>query len=318
MTSHDSRNTPNPQTRSRIHRDNVRACSRISPIEPKAPCVAPSTRRARDRRAMRAKNTYYSSRHTARWIPSRRPPTDVTHDARLSPSSRDRTIARDRDFDRAPNPARDHRATHGRTRRLQKYYTYLDLGRLEGGDAADEGGSEESGHCSRVQEWRGARRRGRSRSRASRVIRGKRRVMTQTSSPPRRSPSRSRPRSRSPVSPRGRSVGHAVGRTRGRAAPTRPDPTSTARARASPFLHTRTMSALLASSFVGRVAAFKATKVQVRTVFFFVDRRWSSSLARRVARDDANGRARAREIRSARAVVVRWTTRDDAIGARAR
>tara|TARA_B100000131_G_scaffold45006_1_gene40299 strand:+ start:296 stop:652 length:357 start_codon:yes stop_codon:yes gene_type:complete len=31
---------------------------------------------------MRAKNTYYSSRHTARWIPSRRPPTDVTHDAR--------------------------------------------------------------------------------------------------------------------------------------------------------------------------------------------------------------------------------------------
>ena len=36
------------------------------------------------------------------------------------------------------------------------------------------------------------------------------------------------------------------------------------------------------------------------------------------ARDDANGRARAREIRSARAVVVRWTTRDDAIGARAR
>ena len=148
MTSHDSRNTPNPQTRSRIHRDNVRACSRISPIEPKAPCVAPSTRRARDRRAMRAKNTYYSSRHTARWIPSRRPPTDVTHDARLSPSSRDRTIARDRDFDRAPNPARDHRATHGRTRRLQKHCTYLDLGRLEGGDAADEGGSEESGHCS--------------------------------------------------------------------------------------------------------------------------------------------------------------------------
>ena len=109
----------------------------------------------------------------------------------------------------------------------------------------------------------------------------------------------------------------AVGRTRGRS-DTRPDPTSTARARASPFLHTRTMSALLASSFVGRVAAFKATKVQVRTVFFFVDRRWSSSLARRVARDDANGRARAREIRSARAVVVRWTTRDDAIGARAR
>ena len=95
-------------------------------------------------------------------------------------------------------------------------------------------------------------------------------------------------------------------------------PRSTALARASPFLHTRTMSALLASSFVGRVAAFKATKVQVRTVFFFVDRRWSSSLARRVARDDANGRARAREIRSARAVVVRWTTRDDAIGARAR
>ena len=66
------------------------------------------------------------------------------------------------------------------------------------------------------------------------------------------------------------------------------------------------------------LVAFKATKVQVRTVFFFVDRRWSSSLARRVARDDANGRARAREIRSARAVVVRWTTRDDAIAARAR
>merc|ERR1711959_698798 len=32
------------------------------------------------------------------------------------------------------------------------------------------------------------------------------------------------------------------------------------------FLHTRTMSALLASSFVGRVAAFKATKVQAKSV----------------------------------------------------
>ena len=39
----------------------------------------------------------------------------------------------------------------------KKHCTHLDLGRLEGGDAADEGGSEESGHCSRVQEWRGAR-----------------------------------------------------------------------------------------------------------------------------------------------------------------
>ncbi len=49
--------------------------------------------------------------------------------------------------------------------------------------------------------------------------------MTQTSSPPRRSPSRSR--SRSPVIAGGRSdtrsVGHAVGRTRGRSAPPRPD-----------------------------------------------------------------------------------------------
>jgi len=36
--------------------------------------------------------------------------------------------------------------------------------------------------------------------------------------------------------------------------------------RRAAFLHTRisTMSALLASSFVGRVAAFKATKIQVR------------------------------------------------------
>jgi hypothetical protein len=34
----------------------------------------------------------------------------------------------------------------------------------------------------------------------------------------------------------------------------------------APYLHTQrsTMSALLASSFVGRVAAFKATKIQVR------------------------------------------------------
>ena len=40
---------------------------------------------------------------------------------------------------------------------------------------------------------------------------------------------------------------------------------SRARARAA-YLHTHisTMSALLASSFVGRVAAFKATKIQVR------------------------------------------------------
>ena len=44
------------------------------------------------------------------------------------------------------------------------------------------------------------------------------------------------------------------------------DARSRARARAlAPFQHTRsTMSALLASSFVGRVAAFKATKIQVR------------------------------------------------------
>ena len=43
------------------------------------------------------------------------------------------------------------------------------------------------------------------------------------------------------------------------------DARSRARARAA-FLHTHisTMSALLASSFVGRVAAFKATKIQVR------------------------------------------------------
>ena len=45
----------------------------------------------------------------------------------------------------------------------KKHCTYLDLGRLEGGDAADEGGSEESGHCSRVQEWRPKRARGRGR-----------------------------------------------------------------------------------------------------------------------------------------------------------
>jgi hypothetical protein len=40
---------------------------------------------------------------------------------------------------------------HRRSTR-KKHCTYLDLGRLEGGDAADEGGSEESRHCSRVQE----------------------------------------------------------------------------------------------------------------------------------------------------------------------
>ena len=155
MTSHDSRNTPNPQTRSRIHRDNVRARSRISPIEPKAPCVAPSTRRARDRRAMRAKNTYYSSRHTARSIPSRRPPTGVTHDARrrstfpFFPRSNDRARSRLRSStEPRARPPRDAR-TDATTK---KHCTYLDLGRLEGGDAADEGGSEESGHCSRVQE----------------------------------------------------------------------------------------------------------------------------------------------------------------------
>ena len=197
-----------------------------------------AVRRAVD--ATRARSTRHAREEYLLFFASHRaldpiaPSTDRRHPRRSTTLNFPllRTIARDRDFDRAPNPARDHRATHGRTRRLQKHCTYLDLGRLEGGDAADEGGSEESGHCSRVQEWRGARQRGRSRSRASRVIRGKRRVMTQTSSPPRRSPSRSRPRSRSPVSPRGRSVGHAVGRT--------PDPTSTSTARARAPRHSCT------------------------------------------------------------------------------
>jgi len=46
----------------------------------------------------------------------------------------------------------------------------------------------------------------------------------------------------------------------------RANPKTRSRPRVSAFLHTRisTMSALLASSFVGRVAAFKATKIQVR------------------------------------------------------
>jgi len=45
--------------------------------------------------------------------------------------------------------------------------THLDLGRLEGGDAADEGGSEEGRHCrTSVLEWR-ERARARARSRVA-------------------------------------------------------------------------------------------------------------------------------------------------------
>ena len=43
------------------------------------------------------------------------------------------------------------------------------------------------------------------------------------------------------------------------------------------------MSALLASSFVGRVAAFKATKVQVRDEFEFFLASSSSSSGRRLS-----------------------------------
>jgi len=104
--------------------------------------------RARSTRDAREEYLLFFASHRA--LDPIAPSTDRRHPRRSTTLNFPllRTIARDRDFDRAPNPARDHRATRGRTRRLQKYYTYLDLGRLEGGDAADEGGSEESGHCS--------------------------------------------------------------------------------------------------------------------------------------------------------------------------
>ncbi len=144
---------------------------------------------------------------------------------------------------------------------------------------------------------------------------GGRRVTTQTSSPPRgRRPDPARPRSRSAIIAVGRTRGRsdAVGRTRGR---TRPRP------RARSVRHSCTREQCLLSSLPPSSAASppsRRPRSKYVQCFFLVDRRWSSSLATRLATDDANGRARAREIRSARAVVVRWTTRDDAIAARAR
>ena len=144
----------------------------------------------------------------------------------------------------------------------KKHCTYLDLGRLEGGDAADEGGSEESGHCSRVQEWRPKRARGRGRVGSGPTDRVSDRPRVRpTARDDRRSGSGS---GRGP--PRGtRCLSHDSSFPANHARRARPR--SISPARPSPFLHTRTMSALLASSFVGRVAAFKATKVQVRIVF---------------------------------------------------
>ena len=76
-----------------------------------------------------------------------------------------------------------------------------------------------------------------------------------------------------------------------------------------------TMSALLASSFVGRVAAFKATKVQVRFFRVFFSRRATRSRTTKSSREDEDvddeecamvgrsrgiDRARARRVRASR------------------
>ena len=139
---------PNP-------RDNVHR-ARISPIAPARGRPRPT--RAPDPSDARAKNEPSIAPHRA-FIPRPHRTAPVTHardECATSPSPRSRSRSRDIAVP-APPPRSAHarRRIHRATRRLQiKLWTYLDLGRLEGGDAADEGGSEESGHCSRVQEWR--------------------------------------------------------------------------------------------------------------------------------------------------------------------
>jgi hypothetical protein len=96
---------------------------------------------------------------TARARRSHRPASSIARPPRAAIVSPSRALARSR------RPSRDVSRGARRPPSIdeKKHCTYLDLGRLEGGDAADEGGSEESGHCSRVQEWRPKRARGRGR-----------------------------------------------------------------------------------------------------------------------------------------------------------
>ena len=98
---------------------------------------------------------------------------------------------------------------------------------------------------------------------ASRVIRGKRRVMTQTPSPPRRSPSRSRPRSRSPVIAGGRSDTRSVGH------PTRPRPRPRARARLAIPAHENNVRS---PRFLLRRPRRRLQGDQGPSTFFFVER----------------------------------------------
>ena len=71
---------------------------------------------------------------------------------RHQPTERDADDAR-----RGRRDAHEHKETKRNETNLFRSTTYLNLGRLEGGDAADERGSEERGHCSlRVVCWNDA------------------------------------------------------------------------------------------------------------------------------------------------------------------
>ena len=238
-----------------------------------------ATRRDADARRVAITNNH---RHRFPRRPSRRRTSRVAT-TRCAPRARCRVshaVDRWRAMRSRPSRASSSRASSRVARRLKN--THLDLGRLEGGDAADEGGSEKGRHCRnvRVQECRSrareiARHRSIDRSIDRSIARSidARSIARDARTRTRRSRSRSRaPRRIKHKTPRSRDIRafHAVFRpSRKISFAARPRPRARLdrhRWRAARRIHAHSvvMSALLASSFVGRVAAFKATKIQVR------------------------------------------------------
>ena len=155
----------------RIESNRIRKSNRIESnpkivsnrIEPSPDPVRAPTDRARPRRRRRRRRRVRTKERKVFprvlilililvVVPSRRETSTRT----ISERRDTRAIHPHRASPPRPRSARARRRiVHRATRRLQiKLWTYLDLGRLEGGDAADEGGSEKRGHCewSRVQE----------------------------------------------------------------------------------------------------------------------------------------------------------------------
>ena len=217
--------------------ENIRIAVILSPRRSSARSPV-ATRRDADARRVAITNNH---RHRFPRRPSRRRTSRVAT-TRCAPRARCRVshaVDRWRAMRSRPSRASSSRASSRVARRLKN--THLDLGRLEGGDAADEGGSEKGRHCRnvRVQVCRSrARARSRAIDRAPSIDRSiarsidARSIARDARTRTRRSRSRSRaPRRIKHKTPRSRDITHSTpyfahhGRSR--------SPRGRARARAS-------------------------------------------------------------------------------------